>query len=297
MTTETSLITTADAPPLAAMNAGVDDDLLIAMWLRSKESARTREEYGRDVERFRRFVSKPLRAVGLNDLQSYADELTHSYKTGSQQRMLASVKSLFTFGHRLGYLPFDVGKAMKLPKQKDNLAQRLLSEEEMAAMIALEPSPRNKLLIRALYVSAGRISEVLGLNWSDLQPREEGGQVTLYGKGGKTRAVLIQARLWADLMEARGGEEDDEPVFRSRLKKRLSKAQAWRIVRAAAKRAGIKGNVSPHWMRHAHASHALERGASLALVGATLGHASIATTGKYTHARPSDSSSRLLAIG
>lgn len=297
MTAENALVTIAESQTLAPVAAGVNDDLLIAMWLRSKESPRTREEYGRDVERFRRFVAKPLGSVGLGDLQAYADELATSHKVGSQQRMLASVKSLFTFGHRLGYLPFDTGKALKLPKQKDDLAQRLLSEEQTAAMIALEPSPRNKLLIRSLYVSAGRVSEVLGLSWSDLQPREEGGQATLYGKGGKTRAVLITARLWADLMDSRGVEEDTEPVFRSRFKKRLSKAQAWRVVRAAATRAGVKGNVSPHWLRHAHASHALERGASLALVGATLGHANIATTSKYTHARPSDSSSRVLAIG
>jgi len=295
MTPQTALMTTA--APLAQIDPNADDDLLIAMWLRSKESPRTREEYGRDVERFRRFVAKPLRAVGLNDLQSYADDLRTGYATGSQQRMLASVKSLITFGHRLGYFPFDAGKALKLPKQKDTLAQRLLSEEEVIAMIALEPSPRNKLLIRSLYVSAGRISEVTGISWQDLKAREEGGQVTLYGKGGKTRAVLIPAKLWCDLMNARSDEADDAPLFRSRVGKRLSKTQAWRIVRAAALRAGIKGNVSPHWMRHAHASHSLERGASLALVGSTLGHANVSTTSKYVHARPSDSSSRVLAIG
>jgi hypothetical protein len=56
-------------------------------------------------------------------------------------------------------------------------------------------------------------------------------------------------------------------------------------VRAAARRAGIKGNVSSHWLRHAHASHSLDRGASIHLVQQTLGHENMATTGKYTHAR------------
>jgi len=54
--------------------------------------------------------------------------------------------------------------------------------------------------------------------------------------------------------------------------------------------------VSPHWLRHAHASHALDRGAPIHLVQATLGHASITTTGRYLHARPSDSSSRFLPL-
>jgi integrase/recombinase XerD len=78
------------------------------------------------------------------------------------------------------------------------------------------------------------------------------------------------------------------PVFVSRKKKgrevaRLGAEQVWRIVQKAAQRAGIELNVSPHWMRHVHGSHALDRGAPIHLVQATLGHSSIATTGKYLH--------------
>ncbi len=85
-------------------------------------------------------------------------------------------------------------------------------------------------------------------------------------------------------------------MFRSRRGGHLDPAQAWRIVRAAAERAGLDLPVSPHWLRHAHASHALDRGAPIHLVQATLGHASVATTGRYLHARPTDSSSRYLAV-
>ncbi len=66
--------------------------------------------------------------------------------------------------------------------------------------------------------------------------------------------------------------------------------------RQAAARAGIDGKVSPHWLRHAHASHALERGAPVALVLDTLGHSSVSTTNGYLHARPNDSSARYLAV-
>ncbi len=65
-----------------------------------------------------------------------------------------------------------------------------------------------------------------------------------------------------------------------------------RIVKAAAKRAGLPPDVSPHWLRRAHASHALDRGTPISLVQATLGHASIATTDKYLQPRPEDSSAR-----
>ena len=75
----------------------------------------------------------------------------------------------------------------------------------------------------------------------------------------------------------------------------VSAVQVHRIVRAAAARASIEAAVSAHWLRHAHASHALDRGAPAHLVRDTLGHASLATTSAYAHARPDQSSSRYLA--
>lgn len=86
-------------------------------------------------------------------------------------------------------------------------------------------------------------------------------------------------------------------MFRSRKGgQALQPVAVLRIVRLAAHRAGVELPVSPHWLRHAHASHTLDRGAPIHLVQATLGHASITTTGRYLHARPKDSSSRFLAV-
>ena len=90
------------------------------------------------------------------------------------------------------------------------------------------------------------------------------------------------------------------PVFTSRKKKgHLKEMQVNRIVKAAAKRVprleeAVADTVSPHWLHHAHASHAMDRGAPVHLVKETLGHANIATTGRYLHARPTDSSSLYL---
>jgi len=92
----------------------------------------------------------------------------------------------------------------------------------------------------------------------------------------------------------------EEPVFTSRKQQgHLSQLQVNRIVKAAAQRLPgleptIANAVSPHWLRHAHASHAMDRGAPVHLVKETLGHANIATTGRYLHARPTDSSSLYL---
>jgi len=79
------------------------------------------------------------------------------------------------------------------------------------------------------------------------------------------------------------------------LGRHLDRTQVYRIVANAALRAGIQGKVSPHWLRHAHASHSIERGAPIHLVQQTLGHASVATTSRYLHARPNDSSSLYLS--
>ncbi len=119
----------------------------------------------------------------------------------------------------------------------------------------------------------------------------------MFGKGGKTRAVVLSAQTWAELMTLREEADDSQPVFPSRKGGRhLRRNQVFRIICAAAKRAGISEKVSPHWLRHAHASHALERGAPIHLVQATLGHSNVATTGKYLHARPMESSGRFLSV-
>jgi site-specific recombinase XerD len=88
----------------------------------------------------------------------------------------------------------------------------------------------------------------------------------------------------------------DGPVFLSRKGGALDPSAVHRVVKAAAARIGLPGEVSAHWLRHAHASHSLDRGAPIHLVQATLGHASVATTGRYLHARPSESSARFLGV-
>ena len=119
----------------------------------------------------------------------------------------------------------------------------------------------------------------------------------MFGKGAKTRAILIPAGVWRRLAALRGEDGADAPVFRSRKGGGLCATQVLRIVKKAAARAGIAENVVVHTFRHCHASHSLERGASVALVGRTLGHSPASNaTGRYLHARPNDSSSRYLQI-
>ncbi len=272
------------------------DTRLIDLWLHNR-SPHTQRAYRADADRFLLHVGHPLHAVTLGELQDFADSLAR-LKPSSRVRTLAAVKSLLAFGHRLGYLPFDVGRALKLPPRREGLAARILEETDVQRMLALETHPRNRVLLRLLYASGIRVAELCALCWRDVRPRADGaGQIAVWGKGAKERAILLPAAVYQDLVALRREAPEDAPVFRSRKGGgSLDTSQVLRVVRAAATRAGIAAKVSPHWLRHSHATHALERQAPIHLVAATLGHSSVATTGKYLHARPTDSSARYLVV-
>jgi len=279
--------------PVAPVQAESDHQL-IELWLHGR-SRHTQRAYRADAERFMSFGNKSLHSVTLGDLQGFTDSLD-SLEPATKHRKLAAIKSLFAFGHRLGYLTFDVARPLRLPALKDTLAERILSEAEVQRMLVLERQPRNHALICLLYASAIRVASCCDLRWRDAQGRTDGGQITVFGKGGKTNRILLPASVWSCLISLRGDADENAPIFRSRKGRHLDPSQVLRIVKAAAKRAGITKAVSPHWMRHAHASHALDRGAPISLVQTTLSHASISTTGKYLHARPTESSASFLPL-
>jgi len=281
-------------PPVSLQQARSDAQL-IEIWLHGR-SPHTRRAYAGDVARFRAGISKPLPLVTLGDLQNFADSLLN-LAPASRYRALSAVKSLLSFGHQLGYLPFDVGRALRLPAVRNQLAGRILSEGAVHRILNLESNARNRTILLLLYASGSRVSELCRLRWRDVQANGAGAQVTFFGKGGKTRTVQLPGSVAGLLNAQRGGASDNEPVFRSRKgAQALQPAAVFRIVRQAAHEAGVDLPVSPHWFRHAHASHALDRGAPIHLVQATLGHASITTTGRYLHARPKESSSTFLGL-
>lgn len=283
-------------PPAPAPLRQADSDAhLVSLWLHGR-SPHTQRAYLATVRRFAAHVGKPLAHVTLGDLQSYEDTLVH-LALRTRARHLAAVKSLLTFGQKIGYLPYNVGAAKDLPRAKGTLAGRILTEREVQRILALETDPRNRMVLELLYASGARVSELVRLTWRDVAERDEGRvQLTLFGKGAKTRYVLLPPHTSSDLLSLRNGAATGDPLFPSRRGGPLGDRQIERIVREAAQRAGIEAAVSPHWLRHSHATHALERGCPIHLVQATLGHASVATTGLYLHARPTESSGSYLPL-
>jgi len=277
------------------------NEQLINLWLHGKSSSSV-EAYRRDISYFLASVGdKPFWEVMLNDVIGFASALESlGYSPATRRRRLSTVKSILTFGHRIGVLPVNVGFPVQLPKPKDNLAERILSESQVLLMIATEPNQRNRVMLRFLYATGVRVSELCQLKWRDLQSAGTGGgQVTVFGKGDKTRVVAFSHETWEQVLSLRGDADASRPVFQSRKRKgggHLTDTQVLRIVRTAAHRVGIDANVSAHWLRHCHGSHAADRGVPLHLIQQTLGHESLTTTSRYLHARPKDSSGLHLAV-
>jgi len=260
------------------------DEQLIALWIHGR-SKHTQRAYLADIQHFSINTHKSFKEIRLVDIQEFEISLVEQkLEQNSVNRTLAAVKSLISFAHRIGYLPFDVGRPVKLTAAKDTLSERILSESEIHRIISAEPNPRNKLILKMLYTSAVRVSELSNLCWKDLQEREDGGQVTVFGKGNKTHTVLLPLSIWTELTAYRNGSADEQPLFKSRKNNKLCCSQILRIVKKSAEKAGITKSVSPHWFRHSHASHALEHNAPIHLVQQTLAHSSVATTGRYLHA-------------
>ena len=149
-------------------------------------------------------------------------------------------------------------------------AQRLLSQVELHLLLRAARSRRDRLLLEVAYFGALRVSELAGLTWELVIPRDTGeAQLAIVGKGDKPRNILIPADLAEALRELRGEASGKEKVFP------ISERRINYIVKATTKRAGINLAVSAHWLRHAHASHAIDEGAPITLVSQTLGHADL----------------------
>lgn len=283
--------------PESALTKASTDDKLIEMWLHGRPES-TQGNYRAKIAEFRSFLHfKELRSITLEDVQDYQSHLQQQELKDSTRRLkINAVKSLFTFGVKLNYLQFNVAAALRQPKLSTTLAGRILTRSQVKALLAAESNPTNAALLKLAYATGARVSELCGLTWDDFQQRNGGAvQMRILGKGGKYRVVLVPASVWAEVAELRGDRPEHDPVFLIGGKP-IDRMVAHRIIKAAAKRAGLGEKISFHWLRHAHCQHSLEGGAPLQLVRDSAGHSSIAVTNAYLESNPEDSSSKYLGL-
>lgn len=264
------------------------------LWLGDK-SRTTQVSYNSTVTKFIEFIAKPLAEVKLEDLQLWERGLKARFKDTTVANKVLVIKSLFSFCVKVGYLTFNVGSFLKTPKAKETIAERILDIESVKGLIKYGvKNQRDRLMLSLMYGCGLRVSEVIGLTWNDLRPHQDGGKCTVFGKGSKTRVVIIPPWLWGLLKEFEKFNRVNQWVFVSRNENQMERSVVHRMIKRACKRAGIDERVSSHWLRHSHASHSLEAGCNLRLLQQSLGHASVTTTERYLHISPDAGSSQFI---
>jgi integrase/recombinase XerD len=287
---------------LAPVNA---QQRLIQLWLHDKPDS-TQKCYLRYTGQFTGFlagVGKAIRDTTVEDMVEFSEYLhNRGLAAPTIQTYMAAVKSLLSFAYKTGYIKQNPGAAISLKKVDQRLHEKVLTLTDIALMIRLTERAdyryksqqiRDVLILKLLYVAGLRVSELVGLRWRDFTQRDRTGQITVLGKGNKSRHVLLPEYLWQELMDYRKDTPKDAYVFPSRKGKGMKPLQRQNvdpIIKDAAHRAGLTEKVSCHWLRHSHATHNAERRTPVPLIQQTLGHADIATTSAYIHIRPGDSS-------
>ncbi len=274
-------------------NAESDREIIL-IWLGDKSDT-TQVSYHSTVSKFIEFIAKPLAEVKLEDLQLWERGLFARFKPTTVANKVLVIKSLFSFCARVGYLTINVGSFLKTPKAKETIAERILDLEDVRGLIKYGvKNERDRLMLSLMYGCGLRVSEVINLTWNDLRPHGDGGKATVFGKGSKTRVVLIPDKLWRAVLEFEKYHRVNQYVFISRNHNKMDRSVVHRMIKRACKRAGIDERASAHWLRHSHASHSLEAGCNLRLLQQSLGHASVTTTERYLHISPDAGSSQFI---
>jgi len=181
-------------------------------------------------------------------------------------------------------------------KNKTRVRVKLYHSDCARGIGALSRALRDSALVHLLYYGGLRISEALSLRWRAFRETTGGGAlVTVFGKGGKTRTVCLPPQAWQAIKRIQGDARPSAVVIWGESPERpLTREHTTRILKCLAREASVSEGLSPHWFRHSHATHALDNGAPIHLVQATLGHSSLMSTEKYLHANPERSSGEYL---
>lgn len=278
---------------LAVGTRATTDRELLASWVDGLTSAHSKRNFEATALRFLEALPNGLRDAKVEDVRRGIASLIEGRSAGTARQYVLRIKAFLGYGYKLGYLRFNAGAVLKVkgPPRGAEIAKRILPEVDVVLLLRAAVKPRDRLLLAVAYGGGLRVCELVALSWADvLSGRGGKAQLSIIGKGGVVRQVLLPNKLSEDLLAARSDAGSGDPVFKARHGGRLTERAVLGLLKRIAKRAGVNEAVSPHWLRHAHASHALDRGATLVETQATLGHANVATTSGYLHARPESSS-------
>ncbi len=254
--------------------------------------------YERDLRAFISYCGneRPLASLTGDDIAEYIAWLVErGLSPKSRTRMFVSLRCFFRFCCCNGLLRKDPTQHSDCPKVWRHLPHDL-SPDEVSRLMEAENgddlhSIRNRAILEMFYATGARVSEICGLRLNDIDFDER--TVRLLGKGAKERMTplgtpaLDAIRRYLNgprtTLVKRNRTGQNIWLFVSRSGRRMVRESVFRVVKAAALKAGIVKNVYPHLLRHSFATHMLEGGANLRAVQMLLGHASLETTEIYTH--------------
>jgi integrase/recombinase XerC len=247
-------------------------------------------------------MGKPVTQVERVHVRGYLAWLAQrGARKSTMARKLAVVRAWCDYGVMMGWLASNPAKLVPMPKV-DRRLPRVLNVDEALALMS-EPgrqaaagkgvsviSLRDQAILELAYSTGIRVSELVGVNGADLQ--QDAGFLLVRGKGKRERLVPVgRAALEAigryrDALRAahpQAGGSANAPLFVNHRGGRLSARSVERLVVRYSRLVSANGPVSPHALRHSCATHLLESGADLRAIQELLGHASLATTERYTH--------------
>ena len=223
---------------------------------------------------FLRTIENPTTA-SLDQIEAFLADLIDKYSNKSRSLAVSSLRFFFK---RIVDRP-DIFVKLEVPKKEKKLPI-VLSVQEVKDLINSAKNKKTRLIIKVLYSSGLRVSELVNLKPEDLDFEENIGWVR-QGKGKKDRIFRIAESLSKQLQKYIDQTPENKYVFS--LDQPLTTRNIQILVKKAAKQAGIKKQTTPHTLRHSFATHLLENGANLLVIQQLLGHENLETTRIYTH--------------
>ena len=282
----------------AAIDLGLIDEFCDTLWLEQGLAKNSLDAYRRDLKLFAGWLEakRPQRAsllaVQPDDIAAYFAERHEDTRPSSANRRLSVLKRFYGLALRRNQIAQDPCLKMASARQPLRFVHTL-SESQVEALLAAPDisTPlglRERTMLELMYASGLRVSELVALKLVEVSLND--GVLRITGKGSKTRLVPFgqEARLWLEryLKDARGiilNGQIDDALFVTGRGGPMTRQMFWILIKKHALKAGIKGPLSPHTLRHAFATHLLNHGADLRVVQLLLGHADISTTQIYTH--------------
>jgi integrase/recombinase XerD len=253
--------------------------------------------YQNDVDKLKDFaagIGKTADQLDYEDLKQFLSALFDlGLSARSQARIISGIKQFYGFLILENLVKVDPSELLEQPKLGRKLPEVLSIEEidELLAAIDLSKNEghRNRAMLETLYSCGLRVSELVGLRFSDLFFEE--GFIRVIGKGNKERLVPVSPQVQKEIdiyqqhirnhLNIQKGSENI--VFLNRRGAQLTRVMVFTIIKNLAESIGLKKNISPHTFRHSFATHLIEGGANLRAIQEMLGHESITTTEIYTH--------------